>query len=274
MRKKAAFTLVELLVVIGIIALLISVLLPALSKARMAANGAVCKANLRTIGQALLMYTNENRGILPLATESATPASLHGNRDWPLILSDLKYIKVTDSRGGVYRCPADNRTYSPKFQAYYWYHEGGPGNPNDDPPGSQYCSYSLNMLFRPWSGRCPVSYYTLPGDVYTPMKITKARTPALRIWVYDCGLSSNITADNPYQLFITWINDFRTAVWPTYSEFFRHNPKDRSPSANILYMDGHVDGPVRLYNTFLRPGTTALVYDARVATVYWSIAGK
>ncbi len=64
-RKRTAFSLVELLVVIGIIALLISVLLPTISRARRAADTAYCLANLRTIGQGMMMYTVENNGWLP-----------------------------------------------------------------------------------------------------------------------------------------------------------------------------------------------------------------
>lgn len=60
-KLKAGFTLVELLVVIGIIALLIAILLPALSKARQAANTAACSANLHTMGQALMLYINQSR---------------------------------------------------------------------------------------------------------------------------------------------------------------------------------------------------------------------
>jgi len=70
--NNGGFTLVELLVVIGIIAVLISILLPTLNRAREAANRVSCLSNLRTIHQMLLIYANQNKDQVPLGCLGTT----------------------------------------------------------------------------------------------------------------------------------------------------------------------------------------------------------
>ncbi len=67
-KRKTGFTLIELLVVISIIAILISILLPALAKARELANRAVCMANIRGIIQSMITYSQSNNGTFPTQT--------------------------------------------------------------------------------------------------------------------------------------------------------------------------------------------------------------
>src|SRR5687768_16651704 len=76
--SRSGFTLVELLVVVGIIALLVGILMPTLNRAREHSRQLKCLSNVRQISMAFVMYTNNNKGRFPFRAPINTPSS----EDW------------------------------------------------------------------------------------------------------------------------------------------------------------------------------------------------
>ncbi len=121
---RRAFSLIELLVVIFIIAILLSILMPALPRARNAARKVRCAANLRGIGQSVEMYKDKNREVFPLARYMPPPWISMDTERPPFNVAMQDFLELEDM---AYRCPGDkvvwNQTWTPT-DATFWIEEG------------------------------------------------------------------------------------------------------------------------------------------------------
>jgi prepilin-type N-terminal cleavage/methylation domain-containing protein/prepilin-type processing-associated H-X9-DG protein len=114
LSRRRAFTLVELLVVIGIIAILIGILLPVLGQARERARRIACLSNMRQLAIAWTMYANVNKGLIPSADTNGQGWAADGNLDNDIRRGSL-YQWIPNPE--TYRCPNDHnalnaRSYS------------------------------------------------------------------------------------------------------------------------------------------------------------------
>jgi prepilin-type N-terminal cleavage/methylation domain-containing protein/prepilin-type processing-associated H-X9-DG protein len=130
-RGRRGFTLVELLVVIGIIALLIGLLLPSLAAARRSARSTACLSQLRQIGLASLQYAQEHKGLFPRSSHSALAADV---MPWGYALKTYLSAEPYTGPGpewdrlfhGLYRCPADERPGVWSYGKSVWFELTGP----------------------------------------------------------------------------------------------------------------------------------------------------
>ena len=200
-KAKPGFTLIELLVVVAIIAVLISILLPALSLAREQARNLVCLSNLKQFGLSWQMYERDFGTLVPMYRG---PKS--GEIFWPQILVENRYMPLDWNKSKIWLCPTLNQETNPNsWNVNYGY--------NTYHLGSSYY-YGDNNVFAVYPPR--------------PAKLSQIQDPSNTLVLIDSY------RDLWYQTGYLWVSDVPCNILTDPFPHARHNR-----GLNLFWVDGH-----------------------------------
>lgn len=244
--RPNAFTLVELLVVIGIIAVLISILLPALGKARVQAQRVNCQSNLRQIGNVWHMYANDNKGWFPVlfGPDNGVPPTDQSYGNWTLLFADDRPGKI-DYRTMFrerYKLGSGRVFYCPNYRPVYG------ANPEDDwatirtdTASSAPFQYTVTTSYAFYAGNMHAKRNTRAADLPPPFKLGEKRLSERPIAFDETNFY-----EPPYWVNRTYgfSNHFERGTGGQRAAWASPQRVERPPfpaGGNALFGDGHVE---------------------------------
>ena len=161
---RRAFTLVELLVVIGILALLLALLLPALAQVREGARTTACQSNLRQIHDALALYAQTHKGYVPIGYRGSKQfnSMIYSGSQQKFVLFGKLHEADLTFEGDIFYCPSERNERFVK---------GSPVNPwppGENPTANTYSGYACRPVVElpdDWTRTTPVPRLTQLGNV-------------------------------------------------------------------------------------------------------------
>ena len=227
-RTNSAFTLIELLVVIAIIAILASMLLPALAKAKSKAQSTVCSSNMKNWGYATMMYLGDFRDTLPLFGDDQNDYSK------PMWFTKLAPYVAKISQSGVYF--GDQSIYTNALRRC-------PGGSSGAPTGPGNWNTWIGANFGAYGGP-PLSGVFYYGNKLSPPKMSSIKKPG------DCMAYMDTVShyvynptDANYRFTLDYDGDGlkdTMAQYPSVPYNFGR-PRVHSDGANVTLLDGHVE---------------------------------
>src|SRR5438874_7538722 len=221
LRRLGAFTLVELLVVIGIIALLIAILLPSLSTARAQALRIKCASNLRTLGQVINQYANENKGWIPRDYS-------YGNREhrfWGELFARMMNYPMPPPPPSLAGDAAYDVAMAPYLANIEMFQ--CPAFPNDKQP--------VDFVINGWDINLPNG-----GATGSFLKITSLRYGSQIILITEANENRQV---NYFEKHDIW--DLSHLPLPPSTESRICNDKRHRGYVNCMFVDAHVE--IRLF---------------------------